>query len=149
MGWRRFGAAGAAVGAWVGDGCAAIGGTVADGDVGAAGGRAGWAGVGSGNGDGKGAGVGVADRGAGVGVAGKGVGVGVAGRGAGVVGWCVGTGWAQASRVRQIAAQKAAALGEHSFCPPPRTNIRQARDYGCEVKQCWAYSVKLRGRDYI
>ena len=61
---------------------------------------------------------GVAGAGSGDGE-GKGAGEDVAGRGAGGVGWDAGTGWAQAARARQIAAQRAAILGTYSFCLSP------------------------------
>ena len=92
----KLGGEGVAVGAGDGGGCAAVGEMAADSGKG-------WVGVGSVGWDGKGAGEGVVSRGAGEGVAGKGA----------------GSGWTQAARARQIAAHRAAVLGEHSFAPPP------------------------------
>ncbi len=87
-----LGGKGVAVGAGDGVGCAAIGGIAADGGVGA-----------EGKPDG--------------GVYGTWVGgAGVATLVAKGVGWGAGTGWEQASRARQIAAQRAAVLGVYPFC---------------------------------
>ena len=98
-------------------------------------------GYGVGEGVGCAMGVGIATLG-GAGAAARvdwGVGSGIKGAGEDVAGkdsagWG-GGGWAQANRAAIAAtAQRVAFLGEHSF-RPPRTNMRQARCYGCDVNQ--------------
>ncbi len=92
VGMATLGGEGVVVGAGDGVGCAAIGGIAVDGDAGA---------------EGK------PDCGVyGTWVGGAGVATLVA-KGAG---WGAGTGWEQASRARQIAAQRAAVLGVYPFC---------------------------------